>query len=293
MTLKAILESLDDVEESIKGLYKPVAIKGPDGKDKPVFAVDIEGGDSLPFVIPLRNAHERQKAENQQLRTKITELEAKVAGIPEDFSQEEWDRLQAVDSEMKKNPDDPEKKRAHEAEVQSIKAMHEQAIDRIRKKAEADLKTERDAHVATKAALRTRVVGDDLTKALVESGVDKRYLKAAKALLEKSVKVKEEGANLIAVIETDLGETPIDQFVPQWSQSEEGKLFIPPARGSDAPGSGNNRIGGTLDGNPWSKQHWNATQQGQVFKVDQAKADRLAKAAGHKSAIGARVEDAK
>jgi len=44
--------------------------------------------------------------------------------------------------------------------------------------------------------------------------------------------------------------------------------------------------------NPWSKQHWNLTRQGQIYKQDHAKALRLAQAAGHKDPIGARFEHA-
>jgi hypothetical protein len=146
--------------------------------------------------------------------------------------------------------------------------------------------------VQTKAALRARVVGDDLTRALIENGIDKRYLRGAQALLERSLKVKEENGKMIAVVETDLGETPINEFVPQWVQSEEGKLYVPPARGSDAPGStGSGK--GLIDNNPWTAQHWNSTAQGQIYKADQARATRLAQAAGHSGPIGARIENAK
>jgi len=47
------------------------------------------------------------------------------------------------------------------------------------------------------------------------------------------------------------------------------------------------------DVNPWSKQHWNLTHQGQIYKQDQAKAKQLAQAAGHSDPIGARFENAK
>ena len=45
--------------------------------------------------------------------------------------------------------------------------------------------------------------------------------------------------------------------------------------------------------NPWSKQHWNLTRQGQIFKQDHTQATRLAQAAGHKDPISARFENAK
>jgi len=45
--------------------------------------------------------------------------------------------------------------------------------------------------------------------------------------------------------------------------------------------------------NPWSRQHWNMTRQGQIYRQDQAEADRLAQAAGHKDALSARVKNAR
>jgi len=45
--------------------------------------------------------------------------------------------------------------------------------------------------------------------------------------------------------------------------------------------------------NPWSKQHWNLTGQAKIFKRDQAEANRLAQAAGHKDARSARFKNAR
>jgi hypothetical protein len=292
MPLQATVETLDDVEEAHRDLYKEVSIKGPDGKTKKVFQVDLAGADQLSEFAPLKNAHERQKTENASLKEKVAELEAREA-MPDGITVEEITRLQAVDKAAK-DGDDPDKKKAHEAEVQSIKTMHEQALQRIKDKAVKDLAEATAAHEATKIALRQRVVRDDLTKALLENGVDKKYLKGARALLEQSIKVKGDGGDMKAYVETDLGETDIGEFVPQWAQSEEGKLYVSKATGSDATGADNKgKGGGSLDANPWTKANWNSTVQAQVWKGDAAKADRLAKAAGHKQALGARAEDAK
>lgn len=294
-SMKGVVETLDEIEdEGQRELYKEVTIKGLDGKAKKQFELQIEGAAEATFswVMPLRNAHDRSKSENATLKAKVAEFEGRPE-VPSDFAIEEWTRLKSVDEEVKKGTD-PENKRAHEAEVQSIKAMHEQALNRTKTKAENDLKA-KDALIAKlESALRQRVVWDDLTKALVENGVDKKYLRGARALLERSVKVRGEGGDMSAYVETDLGETPIIDFVPQWVQSEEGKLYATPARGSDASGSDLRGKGpGSLDSNPWAKASWNATLQAQVWKADAAKADRLAKNAGHRAAVGARVDDAK
>jgi hypothetical protein len=43
----------------------------------------------------------------------------------------------------------------------------------------------------------------------------------------------------------------------------------------------------------WSRQHWNLTRQGQIYRKDKAEADRLAKAAGHNDGMSARLKNAK
>lgn len=294
--LKAVVDTLDDVEEGAREFYKQVTVKDSLGKAKQQFEVVLEGAAdaTLSWVMPLRNAHDRTKADLATAKARVAELEGKPE-VPDDFSADEWTRLKAVDAESKKG-DDPERKRAHEAEVQSIKAMQEQALTRQKTKYEKDLVDEKTAHDKTKASLRTRVVRDDLTKALVESGVDKKFLKGARALLEQSIKVKGDGGEMQAFVETDLGETPIADFVPQWAQSEEGKLYMTQAKGSDAGGSdlrGSGKGGGNLDANPYAKATWNTTIQAQTWKADAAKAERLAKAAGHAGPLAARFEHAK
>jgi hypothetical protein len=257
--------------------------------------LDLEGVDAHPLVTALRNAHERQKKDTATAKARVAELEAKVTDLPDGFSADEWERLKGVDEEYKKNPGNPDNKKIHEAEVQSVKAMYEQKLANAAKKAEADLAAERAAHSKSKSILRGRVVGDDLTKALIEAGVDKRYLAASKALLEKSVKVIEDDeGTMTAVFETDLGEQTIDQFVPQWAQADTGKHFLTPASGSGSHGSdGVKNASGMGGANPFSKVGWNMTQQGKMYAADQAKADRMAKLAGHAQALGAKLANAK
>ena len=50
---------------------------------------------------------------------------------------------------------------------------------------------------------------------------------------------------------------------------------------------------GDAPANPWSKQHWNLTRQGQIYRRDQAEANRLAQASGHRDALSARFENAR
>jgi hypothetical protein len=290
MPFKLIIDSLDDVEESLRSSYKPFKAKGPDGKETEKFALDVEDDPANhPKVATLKNAFERQKAENATIKEKLAAEEAK-AKMPEGLTVEEIDRLKAVDEEVKKG-NNPDAKKIHDAEVQSIKNMHQQELAR-KDKAIGDLKAEHTAALGKKdTTISNLLIGQGLTKALSEAGVSKGYMKAATAMLEKSVKVIDSDTGPQAVFETDLGEVPIDQFVPQWAQSDEGKLFIPAPSGSDSSGNKNRRDGSGP--NPFSKENWNLTEQGQLIREDAAKADRLAKAAGHKQAAGAKRENAK
>ncbi len=291
--IRSTLESLEDLDESLHSLYLEKEIKDKDGKPRKIYEADIENPDSLSFVAPLRNAHEAQKKINVTLKAENAELRQKAEGIPADFSLEEWERLKAVDAELKKNPDDPEKKRQHEAEIQSVRAMNQQTLDRMKVKHESDVRALEERLKGKDVTIRRLLVEDGLTKALADSGISKHYLKAARAMLEKSVKMSEDNGVYTAVIETDLGEEPIDKFVPVWAQSDEGKAFVTPARGADASGSDSKGGKGVnvLD-NPYRKSGWNMTQQSAIYRTDSERANRLAKIAGHKDAVTARFEGA-
>lgn len=285
MALKTIIESLDEVDESLREYYKEQTVKLPDGKTKTVLALDLEAVDSHPGIATLRNAFERQKADNAKLKADNAELKTKVEALPDGITADEITRLQAFEAEAKKNADaDPEKKRAHETEIQSFKNMHQQELARANKKAET-VAAEKDAIIAKKdAEIRRLLIEDGLTKALTEAGVKPEFLKASKAMLSKSVKVVEHEGEYSAVVDTELGDAPVTEFVGQWAKSDEGKHFIAAPKGSDAPGSGGIN---PKEPNPFSKAHWNMTLQGKVMTADPQKADRLAKAAGHKSAESA------
>jgi hypothetical protein len=99
------------------------------------------------------------------------------------------------------------------------------------------LTTERDT---AKTALETEsgfsrklLVENGLTDALTGANVAPQFMPAARALLEKQVEVKAEGDSRTAVV----GDKSLSDFVKDWSQSDQGKVFIA------APANGG---GGTL-----------------------------------------------
>lgn len=284
--LKSVVENLDDVAEELRGYYT----EKTDG-DKTTYVLNLSDDvTGHPKVTALQNAHERQKQTNAELKTKVSELEAKAVELPEGFSADEWDRLKAFEAEVKeRGEDDPDKKKQHEAEIQSVKKMYDDKIERLKTQMENGFR-ERDGKLKGKdSTIERLVVRDGLAAELAKNGVKKDAIPYVQAKLEKSVKVVDIDGELNAMFETDLGDKPLGEFIAEWVQTDAAKLFVEAPKGGGAPGSGDRSDNGT---NPWSHKSWNATVQGRVFVSDKAKAERLAKAAGHKAAIGARRENA-
>ena len=264
MALRSIVDSLDEVPAEFHSEYKPL-----DGK----FVLDVDGIDSHPQVAKLKSAFERVKADKTKLSADLAEAVAKTAELPEDFDAEEWVRLKAAAGD----PKDPAKQDEH---LQSQKRVFEQRISNLEAKHAKDLATAQAEIQERDGALNGLLVEEGLTKALAEAGVAKEYLKAARALLRPSVKVvRDENGSRRAIVETDLGEEEVARYVASWTQSDEGRVFIPKPTGSDANGTG----GRGFTDNPWDSSGGkkpNLTKQQELIATAPERARQMAKAAG-------------
>lgn len=72
MALKALLETLDGVDDAVKSFYVE-----NDGK----FVLDVDGVDSHPIVANLKSAFERTKADKATASQKATDLEKQLAEV--------------------------------------------------------------------------------------------------------------------------------------------------------------------------------------------------------------------
>jgi len=289
--LKTVLDNIENLPESVQELY--IETKDKDGKVSYILSLDDDVR-SHPSVGALQRAHEAQKQANRELKAKVAELEKRVEGLPEDLDPEEWTRLKELENQLKEkgDGDDPEKRKEHEAQVQAVKKMHEQQIERLKKQM-ADGFAERDAKAKElNTRIQQMVVDDGLTKLLIESGVKKEVLPYVSAKLKQSIKVSEEDGEYVARVDTDLGEQTLTEFIPKWAQSDDAKVFVEQPKGGGAEG-GNRRPGSFNDNNPYSKAFWDMSRQADIVKRDPGKADRLARQAGHKRALGALLMDAK
>lgn len=270
MALKAVLESLDDVQEATRDYYEE-----KDGK----FVLSLEGIDDHPAVANLRSALERQKADRKKAADERDALKAKYDGVPEDFSADEWARLKAMDEAGEGDEGSKDVRQKVEDATNRLKARYEAQAAADKKRLENEI-AQRDERIATlDSQIRKRLVDDGLTRALAEAGVTKApLLKAAKALLAPEVEVLDDEGEYTARMKPDLGGDDLMKFVQNWVQTDDGKAFVEPARGGDALGSKSAR-GGEAN-NPFGKATWNKTEQGRLYNGDRVKAERLARSAG-------------
>jgi len=286
--LKVIYDSADEIPDALRDLYQEVM-------DGDVARYVLQLDDDVkhhPQILALRNAYDRQKQENASLKAQVASLSKGADTVPDDFTSEEWERLKALDDEFKKGGGDDAERRRREAEMTAQRNTLQQKLDRLEKKYQTDI-AERDGSIERmKNHVHRLLVEDGLTKALAEAGIQGPMLKASRAMLERSVEIIQDGdADPVAMIKTDLDPTPIGEYVKSWVQTDEGRAFLPQPSGGGA--SGSNAPKGSVGDNPYSKVNWNVTNQGRVYKADPIKADRLAKAAGHRDARSARLETAK
>lgn len=270
MAVKSLLENLDDVPESLHSEYKETEIPGL-GKR---FVLDIDGFDLHPLVRGLKNAHDKVKADKDKFKTELDTIGTRFAGIPEDLTAEQI--LQLYQNEKDGKGPDVDKRLADlRSELDRKRAAEVQA-----KEAEIAAREQRIGFLTGK--IQKFTVDDGLTNALVDVGVTKELLPAARALLKERgvIQFLEEDGEFKALAKTDAyGDIETLRYVQEWAKSDEGKAFVPKPTGGGAPGGG---PGGRQTGdNPFTHDKWNVTAQGRmVVERGMDYAVRMAAAAG-------------
>lgn len=253
MALKAFVTDLSEVDESLHSHYTE-----KDGG----FYLALDDFGKHPGAVTLKATLNRLNTDKDALATKVADLEAKVADLPDDFDPAEW-----VKRDEKDKPDEA---------LQSLKEQHARAVDALKAKHAKDLAdkeaeiNERDSYIDGS----TR--NDHLRKALVEAGFDPAHEEILLSYLGPKVKVRrEDSGDRVAYVETDLGEvSPVD-FAKDFA-AKQGKAYLAKAAGPGAPGSQTIRSG---EANPFAATHWNKTEQA---RLPAEKREAMARAAGFK-----------
>jgi hypothetical protein len=247
MGLKAILDTVDDLPEPVREFYK---------EDGGKFVLDLEDVDNHPKVRGVVTANRENVKKRDTLKKQVDELTAKLSAIPDDFDPEELATLRAEVAKM-----DPAKR---DEAIQKAREAYEAKIAKL-EKASADALAAKDVEIGERDGYIDRSVRDaGLKDALLEIGVNPDLLDGALATLRPSVKVvRTDDGNRKAVVETDLGEQTIPQYVKEWAGSK-GKAYIAPATGPGPKGNNRSTVAGAKT---MTRGEWDALQP----------ADRMAK----------------
>ncbi|CAD7023184.1 hypothetical protein REJC140_00121 [Pseudorhizobium endolithicum] len=258
MALKAIIDSLDTVEEQFRSLYED-----KDGK----FVLAIEGIESHPGAAALKSALDRVRGEKRTLSEKLTGAESRLEGLPEDFDADAYETLR-TQAEGKEPPKIEERLTAQKTQLEAKFAKEREKLEERANKLDS--------------TLRRVMVDDGLTKALLDAGIDKTFLPAAKALLKEKGQIKlVEDDDAIHVFADDgvNDRTPLTDYVRNWAGQDEGKVFVAKPTGGDAKGGD----GRQFSDNPWDTSNGkkpNLTKQQQLIQENAVKARQMAQAAG-------------
>lgn len=256
MALKTVLESLDGIDAALQAHYVE-----KDG----MFYLDLEEFGKHPGAVTLKTTLNKVNKERDDLKSKVTTLEARVADLPDDFDINNY-----VKREDAGKPDEQlaTLRDQHARALAAQKATHQKEVDELKASlAERDAKIDGDTR-------RTA-----LSAALDEAGIDPIHRPILLDHLGSKVKVRrEDGGEPVAYVETDLGEVTPAEFVKDFA-SKAGKVYVAKPSGLDTKGSDNRR----MEDNPFAKQAWSKTEQGRLIRSDRAKAERLAKSAGFKT----------
>lgn len=188
------------------------------------------------------------------LKNKNAELIAKMGKLkPDDSLKSELESLREFKSKA-------------DIQAEEIKGNYEKA----QKMTAAEFEKKEKSYLDKLAAIE-----EQNTKLLVDGGISQQLdainilpaLKPAAMALLKSQAKLEEGQALIEG-------KPLADFIKEWANTDAGKAFVraPDNSGGGAQGGGTNTKGIK---NPFSKEHFNLTDQARLIRENPAEAERM------------------
>lgn len=228
MGLKAVLSTLDSVEDAVKGFYQE-----RDG----TFYLDLEGIDDHPSVRGVITANRENRKKRDDLRAELDALKAKYDGLPEDFDASAYETLKSqVKGDGKLNDE-------------QIADIREKTRIRLEKDFQTKYAPVEQELAQLKSAVERMAIGDGLSRAMDEAGIDPLHKAKLVPYLKTTAKIKVERNDdglYQAAVETDLGPVSLSKFVQDWAASDDGKLYIAKSNGPRANGNGPRNANGKV-----------------------------------------------
>ncbi len=264
MALKAIYEKKDDIPEEFQELYTE--------RDDKWECTGIEG---LKTEADIKRIQEGARKERENHKDTKKKLE-KWADLDHEEVMGKLDKYDELEAAAGDKLDDKKIDELVEKRITGRLASVERDRDKFKKESgEKDLtlveyqgrETRRKVHDAVREAATDKITPSAMPDVLMNA--------------ERMLHVTEDG---VILTKDEVGVSPgVAPEVWLGEMLEKRTHWAPSSEGGGAPGS-SGTTGGS--GNPFTKKHWNLTEQGRVYREKGVeRAEQLAKAAGVK--IGA------
>lgn len=259
MTLKATLDSLDEIDPKYHDLYREY-----EGKYslKP-----IDGMKTQADIDRLQLGIKNEREETKKIKEKYKLLE----GLDVNEILEKLDRYPELEEASKGKIDEAKMNELVEAKLKTKLAPYEREKSTLA----AKLTELEQLNQQYSAKERQRVIHDSIRQTALDAKIAPEALEDVLLNAERVFELDESGK---PVVKDNVGFTPgIDPKV--WISEIQPKrpLWWGVSQGGGARGNS-----GTGHGvvNPFSKDNWNLTEQGRVYTQNPQQAEQLAKSAG-------------
>lgn len=260
MGIKAIVESLDEVDEKYHDLYTE-----RDGKFE---LTEVVGMKTEADVTRLQQGLAKERNDHKQAKTKL----AAFGDLNPDDVRAQLDRIPELEAAATGKLDDTVVNKMVETRLASKLAPLQRELDNTKKAL-----GEKDELISTfQSRDKHRSIADEVSRAGKKLAIQDTALEDAILLAERTFEVDEDGN---VVTKADIrGVTP-GVSAEVWMTDMQNKR--PHWWGTSAGGgaSGQRGSGGAVT-NPWTAENWNMTEQGKILVANRTKAEQLAKSAG-------------
>jgi hypothetical protein len=259
MTLKAKVKDLTEVPEAFHTEYKQ------QGEE---YVLDVEGGlKTNEDVTRLSSALTKERKDHSDTKTKLKPFE----GLNLEEVQTQLARIPELEIAAEGKIDDKKIEKLVEVRLAQKVAPVQRELDLTK-----NLLGERTKEVeGFKVQAKTRTIHDAIRGAagkvkLAETAIDDALLLGERVLdVDDQGRVfTKDGVGVTPGVEPEVWFTEMQSKRPHWWGASLGG------------GAGGNTGGGGAGKNPFTRENWNLTEQGQIATTNPSKAEQLAKAAG-------------
>ncbi len=258
MKLKTIYATAEEIPEKYRELYEE--------RNGQWELTGIEGVRTQGDVDRLQSALRKERDDHSATRSQLREFD----GLKPDEVRSQLDRIPELEAAAQGKLDDTKVNEIVETRLRSRIAPIERERDQLKEKV-----GEFENEITTyKTANKQRSISDSIRSAATKSKVLPEAIEDALVYGERMFEIDEDGN---VVTRDGVGVTP-GIGAEAWLTEMQGKRphwWGPSMGGGARPGSGRNS-----GPNPWSKEHWNITEQNRIYRANPKQASDMAQSAG-------------